>query len=71
MFKSKSVITFQAINSGILDGENITEITVASAAVFKHAMINTYIINEIEKESNSYTIAGELIAHNKILRSLN
>ncbi len=71
LFKSKSVITFQAINSGILDGENITEITVASATVFKHAMINTYIINEIEKEPNSYTLAGELIAHNKILRSLN
>ena len=71
LFKSKSLITFQAINSGILDGENISEITVASAAVFKNAMINTYIINEIEKEPNSYTIAGKLIAHNKILRSLN
>ena len=43
----------------------------ATAAVFKNATINTYIINEIDKEPNSYTIAGELIAHNKILRSLN
>ena len=71
LFKSKSVITFQAINSGILDGESITEITVASSTVFKNAIINTYITNEIEKEPNSYAIAGELIEHNKILRSLN
>ena len=34
-------------------------------------MINTYITNEIGKEPNSYTIAGELIKHNKMLRSIN
>ena len=71
LFKDKSVITFQAINSGILDGESITEITVGSGTVFKNVMINTYITNEIEKEPNSYTIAGELIKHNKMLRSIN
>lgn len=71
LFKDISVIIFQAINSGTLDGRKIKEVTIGSSSVFKNVIINTYITNAVDKEPNSLTLAGELIEHNKTLRSLN
>ena len=71
LFKNKSVIIFQSINSGILDGKIIKEVAVGSSSVFKSVIINTYITNAVDKKPNSLTLAGELIEHNKTLRDLN
>ena len=71
LFKDRSVVIFQAINSGTLDGKIIKEVSVGSSSVFKSIIISTYITNTVDREPNSLTIAGELIEHNKTLRSLN
>ena len=46
------------MNTGMFEGEIVNEVVVSSSSVLTDVIINTYLNNELNKEPNSFSLAG-------------
>ena len=66
LYKDEYSIIYRAMNTGMFEDEIVNEVVVSSSSVLTDVIINTYLNNELNKEPNSFSLAGVLIENSKL-----